>query len=97
MMADLVIMILMDVTERYEAIEALRVSEERYKLVLEVQTTNLGRDLQTDLVYYSPRWKRMIAWTKRIKHSPLTNGSIGYTKTIFLACEPPSKPIYMAR
>lgn len=53
-----------DVTERNEAAEALRASEERYALA--AKSTNDGIfdwDLRKEEIYYSPRWKQMLGYS----------------------------------
>ena len=57
--------VLTDITERKEAEDGLRASEERFALVM--QGTNDGiwdLDLSTGDVYYSPQWKTMLGYSE---------------------------------
>ncbi len=53
-----------DVSDRIEAQEALRRSEERYALAAAAANDGLWDwDIQAQSVYFSPRWKAMLGWT----------------------------------
>jgi PAS domain S-box-containing protein len=53
-----------EIAERMSAEENLRQSEERFRLAMLGATDGLwDRNLQTDEIYYSPRWKTMLGYT----------------------------------
>ncbi len=53
-----------EIAERSNAQEYLRQSEERFRLAMLGATDGLwDRNLQTDEIYYSPRWKTMLGYT----------------------------------
>ena len=53
-----------EIAERRKVEEYLRQSEERFRLAMLGATDGLwDRNLQTDEIYYSPRWKTMLGYT----------------------------------
>ena len=62
---------LVDTTQRRQAEEALRISEERYSLAMLGAKDGLWDwDLNTNKVYYSQRWKSMLGYSDAIGDSP---------------------------
>ncbi len=58
-----VVLVFSDVTEKYEAREALRLSEERWKFAIEGSGFGVwDRHLDTGETYFSPRWKQIIGY-----------------------------------
>lgn len=58
--------------EKQDAEEALRISEERYKLAMQAANDGLWDwNIRAGFVYYSPRWKAMLGFTEdEISDSP---------------------------
>lgn len=55
--------ILQDITERRNAEKALSESEERFELAMKASEDGLfDWNLETDVIYYSPGWKRMVGY-----------------------------------
>ncbi len=58
-----VLSISLDITERRQAEEALRQSEERFTLAMQAASDGLfDWDLATNAIYYSPGWKQMLGY-----------------------------------